>query len=138
MGVYHRVQWGMDNAFVGLEYNDRICHLDLVEIPDSQWKRVLAPLQRPFPVLKYLRLQFKREVAPVFPDSFLGGSAPCLQTLHLGFVPFPGLPKLLLSATNLVSLRLWIPHSDSGYISPEAIVTGLSVLATLKTLDIGF
>ncbi|KAN0109365.1 hypothetical protein V8E52_009337 [Russula decolorans] len=36
-------------------------------------------------------------------------------------IPFPGLPKLLLSATHLVQLWLAnIPHS--GYISPEAMV----------------
>jgi hypothetical protein len=42
-----------------------------------------------------------------------------------------------LSATALVDLTLWnIP--DSGYFSPEAIVTSLAVLATLKRLIIEF
>jgi hypothetical protein len=41
--------------------------------------------------------------------------------------PFLGLPKLLLSATYLVELVLYsIP--SSGYIPPEAMATGLSVL----------
>jgi len=36
--------------------------------------------------------------------------------------PFPGLRKLLLSATNLVRLELYrVPHS--GYISPEVMFT---------------
>jgi hypothetical protein len=52
-------------------------------------------------------------------------------------IPFPGLPKLLLSATNLVELQLWdIPHS--GYFSPEEIVTALSTLTRLKSLQLDF
>ena len=48
-------------------------------------------------------------------------------------IPFPGLPKILLSATHLVELRLeYIPHQ--GYFSPEAIVTALSTLTRLKRL----
>jgi hypothetical protein len=44
---------------------------------------------------------------------------------------------LLLFATNLVCLNLGnIPHS--GYFSPEAIVVGLTGLANLKYLTIGF
>ena len=66
------------------------------------------------------------------PDSFLGGSAPRLEYLWLEGIPFPGLPKLLLSATNLGSLRLNIHHS--GYISPETIVTVLSTLTRLERL----
>ena len=42
-----------------------------------------------------------------------------------------------MSATHLVRLRLWgIPHS--GYFSPEAIVTALSVLTRLESFSIGF
>ena len=45
--------------------------------------------------------------------------------------------KLLLSATHLVRLSLHgIPHS--GYISPEAMVALLSMLASLNTLSLGF
>jgi hypothetical protein len=55
----------------------------------------------------------------------------------LDHIAFPALPKLLLSATDLVCLSLWrIPHS--GYISPEAISTALAVLVNLKSLFIGF
>jgi hypothetical protein len=74
---------------------------------------------------------------PVLPDSFLGGSAPRLRYLALDAIPFPGFPKLLLSAAHLV--ELWLvntPHS--GYISPEAMVTCLSVLTSLETLQLGF
>jgi hypothetical protein len=55
----------------------------------------------------------------------------------LGSIPFPALPKFLLSATDLVYLTLFqMPHS--GYISPEAIVTCLAVMASLKSLFINF
>jgi hypothetical protein len=73
---------------------------------------------------------------PVDPDLFLGGSAPRLQTLFLERISFPGLPKLLLSATHLVQIYLGILHS--GYIPPEAMVTGLSVLTRLECLKIEF
>ena len=69
--------------------------------------------------------------------SFLGGSAPGLQTLWLDGIPFPELPMLLLTATHLNTLDLRnIPYS--GYISPEAMVAALSVLTRLKSLQIGF
>ena len=74
---------------------------------------------------------------PVLPDSFLGQSAPRLRYLTLTSIPFPGLPKLLLSATHLVNLWLInIPHS--GYISPEAMATCLSMLTSLTTLQLEF
>jgi hypothetical protein len=74
---------------------------------------------------------------PVIPDSFLDGSAPRLRTSNCHGIPFPGLPKLLLSATHLVNLWLSdIPHS--GYISPEAMVALLSVLSSLETLSLQF
>ncbi len=76
-------------------------------------------------------------VTPIVPESFLGGSAPRLRRLSLNHTPFPGLPNLLLSATHLVDLHLWrIPNS--GYFTPEAIVTGLSTSTSLKVLWLGF
>ena len=77
-------------------------------------------------------------VRPAFralPDSFLGGSAPRLRHFYLDGVSFPGLPKLLLSTTHLVRLSLHnIPHS--GFISPEAMATCLSMLTYLKSLHL--
>jgi hypothetical protein len=74
---------------------------------------------------------------PVVPDSFLGGSAASLQHLWLNHVPFPGLPKLLLSATQLVTLDLLnIPRSGS--IPPDAMATALSSLTSLECLIIEF
>ena len=129
--------WGMDNVFAALEHNNRISHLDLADIPSSQMEKVLAVLQQPFPTLIFLALSAKDETTLVDPVSFLGGSAPDLETLSLERISVPGLPKLLLSATHLVSLFLWsIP--DSGYISPEAMVTCLSMLTGLRSLVIEF
>jgi hypothetical protein len=97
-------------------------------------------MQEQFPMLIRLVLDFQDYIGnpvPVLPDEFLCGSAPSLQFLELCSVPFPTLPKLLLSATQLVRLTLEkIP--DSGYISPEAIVTSLATLADLKYLTIEF
>jgi hypothetical protein len=96
-------------------------------------------MQEPLPALIHLKLDLRGDSgpAPVLPDGFLGGSAPSLQSLELRSIPFPALPKILLSATDLVCLTLSnIPHS--GYLSPELIVTGLAVLANLKSLTIIF
>ena len=74
---------------------------------------------------------------PAIPESFLGGSAPRLQHLELEYIRFPGLPKLLLSAIDLVSLSVSkTPHS--GYISPEAMARCLSTLTRLESLSLGF
>ena len=129
----------MDNIIAALEHNDRICQLDLFDLPDSKLETVLVAMQKPFPALTHLVLQLQsgRKPVPVVPASFLGGSAPHLQSLRFNFIPFPGLPKLLLSATHLVELALQnIPHS--GYISPEEIVACLSVLTKLENFTIDF
>jgi hypothetical protein len=126
----------VDNLVAALEYNDRISEISLHHLSSSQFERVLAAMQQPFPALTGLQLWFNAGTALVDPVSFLGGSAPHLRSLSLRRNPLPGLPKLLLSATDLVTLRLSISHS--GYISPEALATCLSVLIRLETLMIGF
>jgi len=94
-------------------------------------------MQGPFPALTDLRLESMDDSAPVVLNSFLGGTASRLRSLWLRLIPFPGLPKLLLSATELVELALFSnPHT--GYISPEAIVTALSALTRLEKLQFAF
>src|SRR6266478_2518652 len=94
-------------------------------------------MQLPFLDLTWLSLFSYGETPPVVPDSFLGGSALHLRYFALDGIPFPGLPKLHLSATHLVDLTLSnIPHS--GYISPEAMAALLSVLSSLQTLYLRF
>jgi hypothetical protein len=132
-----REKWRMDDVILALEHSDRIYQLELWPIERSQLEEALVAMRQPFPGLTHMQLLSIHEIAPVDPDSFLGGSVPLLQTLFLQRISFSGLPKLLLSATHLYYLNLSkIPHS--GYISPEAIVTGLSALTRLKTLLIGF
>ena len=123
------------NILAGLEHNDRVCEMYITAFSRSRTENVWAALQQPFPALTRLEFlfQFLDEAAPVVSASFLGGSAPALQTLWLDSTPFPGIPNFLLSATHLVYLRLTtIPHS--GYFSPEAMVTALSTLTSLQTL----
>ena len=128
---------GVDNILAALKHNDRTCGISLTNVPSSQLETILSELQKPFPTLSSLCIWSIHGTAPVQPDSFLGGSAPSLRTLTLGCIPFPGLPKLLLSATSLVCLDLRYNHR-SGYIFPEALVTSLSVLTRLKSLFINF
>ena len=131
--------WDVENIIAALEHKDRICDLELYEFSFSQFKKVLKVMKQPFPALTHLRLWPKEENvlhAPI-PASFLGGSAPQLRTLVLAHIPFPEIPKLLLSATHLVTLSLQ-GISRSWYISPETMLTCLSVLTRLVTLGIGF
>ena len=128
---------GVDNIVALLEHNDRIIEFSLWNFSSSQIENVFAAMQQPFPELTHLQFQPGDEIAAAVPASFLGGSVQRLQTLFLDRIPFPGLPKLLSSATHLVVLNLWrIPHS--GYIPPELIVSCLSVLTRLERLDIKF
>ena len=128
---------GIDNIVAALEHNDRISELQLLDIPSSQLEKVLAGMQQPFPALTRLHLQARDETAPVDPDLFVGGTAPHLRTLILERISFPGLTKLLLSATHLVYVDLWeIPHS--GYISPEVMANCLPALIWLESLDIAY
>ena len=128
--------WHMGNITAALKHEDRIYQLDLLDISSSQLQNVLAAMQQPFPALTHLQLRVDDETL-VAPASFLGGSVPSLQSLRLCHIPFPGLPKLLLSTTLLTDLDLRrIPHS--GYISPESMVTSLSMLTRLKRLFIEF
>src|SRR6266446_148911 len=119
---------GADDIIVALGQSNRVCQVDLWGLEDLHLDKVLAAMQLPFPDLTWLRLFSYGETPPVAPDSFLGGSAPRLRFFELDGIPFPGLPNLLLSTTHLVHLNLSnIPHS--GYISPEAMATLLSVLS---------
>jgi len=128
---------GSDETIAALGQSNRECQVDLHGIDPVEFNKVLAAMQLPFPDLTHLSLFANGKTPPVVPDSFLGGSAPNLRMIHLDRVPFPGLPKLLLSATHLVRLELeGIPHS--GYFSPEAMSALLSVLSSLKELSLLF
>ena len=127
----------VDNIVAALEHNDRICEVKFGLGSNSLCENVLAQMQVPFPELTALHLESKDDTVPIVPNSFLCGSAPRLRSLRLDGILFPGLPKLLPSATGLVDLSLSnIPHS--GYIAPNAIVACLSTLTGLKSLSLKF
>jgi hypothetical protein len=99
----------------------------------------MSVMRVPFPALTDLTLVLKGVFGTmaIIPDSFMSGSAPCLQHLSLEGISFPGLPRLLLSATDLVHLELQrIPHS--WHIPPDAIVTHLSSLSRLESFILEF
>jgi hypothetical protein len=124
------------NIIAALEHSDRIRDVYLWSIR-SPLDRLVTMMQKPFPELESLYLGTEDETVPAFPDTFLGGSAPRLHSLYLDRIPFPTLPRLLLSCNDLISLSLLrIPHS--GYISPEAMVTSISTLTRLSFLSITF
>jgi hypothetical protein len=96
-------------------------------------------MQEPFPVLTSLNFSLYGQMASRIriPDSFLGASAPHLQHLSLENVSFPALPALLSSAINLVTLSLQnVPQT--GYFSPEAMITSLSRMTRLECLRLRF
>ena len=129
----------VDNIIAALECSDRVYRINLSW--GLELDILLAAMQQPFPELTDLEIistnnKSNRTMA-VVPDSFLGGSAPRLEYLFLGGIPFPGLPNLLLSTTHLVTLHLSnIPHS--GYISPDSMVAVLSTLTSLERLSLVF
>jgi hypothetical protein len=129
-----------DHTIAALEQNDRVCQITLNLMP-SELKSVAdsAAIQKPFPELTDLQLRTYETYGsrPILPDSFLARTAPRLLSLELDEVSYPGIPKLLLSTTHLVHLDLNdIPRS--GYIPPEAMVTGLSALTSLEFLRLRF
>jgi F-box-like len=127
----------VDNVVAALERRDRVGAIDLFNVNSLPLESVLETMQEPFPELTFLALSSYGGTLPVLPDSFLRGSAPRLRVLILAGIPFPGVPKLLLSATHLLFLHLLsIPHS--GYISPEAMATALSTLTSLQSLILQF
>ena len=124
-------------------HRDRICRISVVFDFTSVWPSGILTIlhlimMQQFPALTLLRIIYhsSNDLTPI-PDSFLDGSAPHLRYLHLNAIPYPGLPKLLLSATNLVALHLSdIPQY--GYILPAMMATCLLTLIRLERLTLGF
>src|SRR5712671_2299282 len=132
-----------DNLVAALESEHYNCirEIHIHDMLKPHWERLLASTRKPFPELTHLELSvallLDSNVLLVLPDSFLGGCAPRLQTLSLDSIPFPPIPKLLLSANGLVTLSIRnIPHS--GYISPDAMATALTVMTKLESLELHF
>jgi len=132
----------VDDFIPLLEHSNRIRQINLIRpfLTAFQIEKVWAAMQVPFPELTALTLDLRplpSDSVPVVPDSFLGGSAPRLRLLTFIGTPLPRLQNLLLSTTHLVELHLFsVPHS--GYISPDEMVTCLSMLTSLERLSLGF
>ena len=129
----------IDNIIAALEHRHRVSSLALNEVTGPMLVRTITLMQEPFPALEdlYLYARNKSNDIPVLPSEFLGRSAPCLRVIHLRAIPFPGLPVLLLSASNLSVLEL-IDVPQTGYIPPEVMVAALATLTRLDLLEIGF
>ena len=128
-----------NNASFAFRHPDRIREINFL-LTKSLLLKSGALVMAPFPALEYLRLEAQNasKVSPaLLPVGFLGGSTPRLRDIHLSRVAFPALPLLLLSARDLVSLRLdGIPRR--GYFSPEGLSIGLSMTTRLKSLRLHF
>ena len=141
IGYLHSITKGIDedNLIAALELPDRVSAIGLHQVTGPQLRKVITVMQEPFSALENLELHTgdKPNDVPVLPPKFLGGSAPRLQTIDLYDIPFPALPTLLLSTTDLVTLYLFnIPQTR--YIPPEAMVVALDTLTRLEVLHIGF
>ena len=125
-----------DNIITALEHPDRVRWI-MLPVTSSLLGKVVTVAQEPFPTLTQLWLTSKDGSVSVLPSEFLGGSAPRLRMILLEGIPFPTLPTLLSSASDLVLLSLHcIP--PTGYISPDVMVASLTALTRLNFLSIGF
>jgi hypothetical protein len=132
-----------ENIVAAFRHPDRVCDIDIgvtSELLESA--SMVEAMQRPFPALERVRITSNDPAGQsVLPDpgNFMGGETPRLRDVYLdGLVfPFPELRRLLLSADNLVELRL-CNIKDAGYFSPDALVTALSALTRLRRLEIHF
>ena len=141
----------LDNILAALEQRDRVRHIDL-SVSGSLMAYLFAVMEEPFPALNHLLLsctdrdkdqvfededEDEGEDRLVIPSKFLGGSAPRLREISLFNIPFPTIPPILSSASDLVKLQLEdIPRTP--FPSPEAMVACLAVLTRLEDISIEF
>ncbi|KAI0289879.1 hypothetical protein B0F90DRAFT_1825824 [Multifurca ochricompacta] len=126
-----------DNIIAALEHPARTYGIQLA-LTKSLFDKLASLKQQPFPALEYFWLiSHDGGELSTLPSTILCESAPRLRILFFGGIPFPMLPKFLLSTKDLVLLRL-IKIPSAGYFSPETLVTSLSGMTQLKTLYIEF
>jgi hypothetical protein len=131
--------WDVGNIVAALEHNDRIHKVELWDSSLPKMEQVLAAMQKSFPSLTELAVNFYTETGSlVLPDSFLSGYAPLLRSLRLRSVQFPlSVLRNLFRSADLVQIRIWqIP--DAGFVSPEDVVACLSGLTRLEEFELGF
>jgi hypothetical protein len=122
------------SVMAALEHRDRICKL-FFHLKCPQQERFATLMQEPFPALTGLHIM--TGIDRVLPITVLGESVPRLQSLTLTDIPFPTLPRLLLTCNDLSELCLR-SITRPGYVSPDAMITGLSALTKLTHLTIQF
>jgi len=127
-----------ENLIAAFEHTDRTCQIRLLNFECSELEGILPAMQKPFPALTGLTIRGSHGIPmAVLPQAFLGGSAQHLRSCNFSAVEFPGIWKLLSTASNLVTLRLWpIPHSM--YASPEEMAACLSTMPNLESLSVRF
>ena len=134
--LFYNSKGSFDNLLAALEHCDRVREIEVDNPADFFWKKLVVAMEEPFPALRSLYFDSPYEEF-LLPDTFLNGSAPCLQHLMLSSISFPSLPRFLSSTSNLTSLHLGkIPNS--GHIPPETMARCLSALPKLKSLFIHF
>jgi len=123
------------NVVAALEHRDRVTEIRFDYLRSPDLKGFSFRMLSPFSALTHLSLGSFDDGTLVLPDRFLGGSAPSLRHLLLENIAFVNLPKLLLSTTQLVTLRLYsVPILP--YISPVTLATCLAVMPNLRQLEI--
>ena len=122
------------NVKAALGHRDRVTEIRFDHLSGSDFSS-LSQLLSPFPALTYLSLAPIDHIAFVLPSLFLGGSAPSLRALLLRSIPILALPKLLRSATQLVTLQL-CSGPVYPYISPEMLATCFAVMPNLRQFGI--
>ncbi|KAI0293328.1 hypothetical protein B0F90DRAFT_1405015 [Multifurca ochricompacta] len=126
-----------DNIIAALEHPARMYLIELT-LTKSLFDKLAALKQQPFPVLEYFSLiSHDGGELSTLPSTILCESAPRLRFLFFNGIPFPMLPKLLLSTKGLVDLTL-VEIPSAGYFSSESLVTSLSGMTQLEMLDIEF
>ena len=126
----------VENLIAAMEHRNRISEIHIDDILGSELEKLAPVMQEPFPTLRYFHLDTLM-MGLGLPETFLGGSAPCLRSLSISKTRFPSFPKFILSATHIAHLCLDdIPYS--GYIFPSVMATCVAALPNLKHLHIAF
>ena len=119
---------GVENVIAAVEHgHDRIDHIS-IGIDGSALEKLATAMQQPLPTLRYFRFWSFDGSEPMLPETFLGGSAPLLETFELYGIPFSTFPKFISSSTTHIRHLDIGGIPDSGYISPNAMVACLAAL----------
>ena len=122
-----------DNIIAALKQSSRIGSISLT-VTDSLLEKLVA-ISEPFTQLEDIVLFSQDNLQLTFPSSFHLG--PRLRTVHLIRIAIPSFPQLLSSSQFLVDIQLHeIPIT--GYFSPEAFATSLSVTTQIRSLSLRF